>query len=234
LTPQEKLEIAKVTQAAENNFVGVKCGLLDQISSLFGKAFHAIEIDFQSLVVEPVPMFGEIAIVVCNTGVKHALVGGEYNALREHCESAARSLGVKSLRSVDAKMLAANRARLSERDYQCALHIVGEIQRVVYGARALRDGDFEQFGQFMFQSHESSRDNFKNSTKELDTLVELAQAHPAGLGARLTGGGFGGATINLVRRDGVEDFMRTIAGQYEQRTGRKTEPLLCQVVDGAQ
>jgi galactokinase len=86
----------------------------------------------------------------------------------------------------------------------------------------------------MFQSHESSRDNFKNSTTELDTLVELAQAHPAGLGARLTGGGFGGATINLVRRDGVEDFMRTIAGQYEQRTGRKTEPLLCQVVDGAQ
>ncbi len=234
LSPQEKLETAKVTQAAENNFVGVKCGLLDQISSLFGKAHHAIEIDFQSLVVEPVPMFGEIAIVVCNTGVKHALVGGEYNALREHCESAARSLGVKSLRSVDAKMLAANRARLSERDHQCALHIVGEIQRVVHGARALRDEDFEQFGQYMFQSHESSRDNFKNSTKELDTLVELAQAHPAGLGARLTGGGFGGATINLVRRDGVEDFMRTIAGQYEQRTGRKTEPLLCQVVDGAQ
>ena len=146
LSPQEKLETAKVAQAAENNFVGVKCGLLDQISSLFGKAHHAIEIDFQSLVVEPVPMFGEIAIVVCNTGVKHALVGGEYNALREHCESAARSLGVKSLRSVDAKMLATNRARLSERDYQCALHIVGEIQRVVYGARALRDGDFEQFG----------------------------------------------------------------------------------------
>jgi galactokinase len=233
LTPQEKLEIAKVCQAAENNFVGVKCGLLDQISSLFGKEYHAIEIDFQSLTVEPVPMVGEIAIVVCNTGVKHALVGGEYNALREHCEAAARSLGVKTLRSVDARMLAANRNKLDERDYQCALHIVGEIQRVVHGTRALRDGDFEQFGQYMFQSHESSRENFHNSTPELDVLVELARAHPAGLGARLTGGGFGGATINLVRRDGVEDFMRTIGKQYEQRTGRATEPLLCQVVEGA-
>jgi galactokinase len=234
LTPQEKLETAKVCQAAENNFVGVKCGLLDQISSLFGKAHHAIEIDFQSLAVEPVPMFGEIAVVVCNTGVKHALVGGEYNALRAHCESAARTLGVKTLRSVDAKMLTTNRAKLSERDYQCALHIIGEIQRVVHGARALRDGDFGQFGQFMFQSHESSRESFQNSTAELDFLVELARAHPAGLGARLTGGGFGGATINLVRRDGLEDFMRTVAVQYEQRTGRKTEPLLCQVVDGAE
>jgi galactokinase len=166
LTAQEKLETAKICQAAENNFVGVKCGLLDQISSLFGKAYHAIEIDFQSLAVEPVPMIGEIAIVVCNTGVKHSLVGGEYNALRAHCESAARTLGVKTLRSVDAKMLAANRHKLEERDYECAFHVVGEIQRVVHGARALRDGDFEQFGQFMFQSHESSREHFKNSTPE--------------------------------------------------------------------
>jgi galactokinase len=233
LTTQEKLATAKVCQAAENNFVGVKCGLLDQISSLFGREFHAIEIDFQSLAVEPVPMVGEIAIVVCNTGVKHALVGGEYNALRAHCESAARSLGVKTLRSVDRKMLSANRDKLSERDYQCALHVVGEIQRVVHGTRALRDGDFEQFGQYMFQSHESSRENFQNSTPELDALVELARAHPAGLGARLTGGGFGGATINLVRRDRAEDFMRSVATQYEKRSGRATEPMLCQIVDGA-
>ncbi|HMJ65085.1 MAG TPA: galactokinase family protein [Candidatus Binatia bacterium] len=237
LTMREKLEIAKACQAAENNFVGVQCGLLDQISSLFGKAFHAIEIDFQSLAVEPVPMVGEIAIVVCNTGIKHALVGGEYNALRAHCESAAKTLGVKSLRSVDAKMLSANRAKLSERDYQCALHIVGEIQRVVHGARALRDEDFEQFGQYMFQSHESSRDNFKNSTPELDILVELARKHPACLGARLTGGGFGGATINLVRRDGAQDFIRALATQYGRVATPlatvKTEPMLCQVVDGA-
>jgi galactokinase len=131
-------------------------------------------------------------------------------------------------------MLSANRAKLDPRDYECASHVVGEIQRVVYGARALRDGDFEQFGQFMFQSHESSRESFKNSTVELDALVELARAHPACLGARLTGGGFGGATINLVRRDGVKEFMKQIAAGYEQRTGRHTEPILCRVVDGAQ
>lgn len=233
LAPREKIEIAKLCQAAENEFVGVKCGLLDQISSLFGRAFHAIEIDFQSLVVEPVPMIGEIAVVVCNTGVKHALVGGEYNELRAHCEAAARALGAKSLRSVNAKRLAANRNKLDQREYECAVHIVGETQRVVHGARALRDGDFEQFGQFMFQSHESSRENFKNSTAELDALVELARGHSACLGARLTGGGFGGATINLVRRDQAREFMQTIAVQYQKRTGRETEPILCQIVDGA-
>lgn len=233
LTSVEKLELAKVCQAAENDFVGVKCGLLDQISSLFGKAFHAIEIDFQSLTVERVPMIGEISIVVCNTGVKHALVGGEYNALRELCEAAACKLGVKALRRVDMPMLKANRARLSEREYECAYHIVGENQRVIFGARALRDSDFKQFGQYLYQSHESSRDYFHNSTRELDLLVSLAQAHGACLGARLTGGGFGGATINLVQRSQVAAFCGSIATQYRQQTGIETVPMICQIVDGA-
>jgi galactokinase len=233
MTAAEKLEIAKACQAAESGFVGVNCGLLDQISSLFGKAFHAIEIDCQSLAVEPVPMIGEIAIVVCNSGVKHSLVAGEYNALREHCEAAARALGAKTLRSVDLPYLNANRQKLSERQYQCAYHIVGEIQRVIFGARALRDGDFEQFGQYMFQSHESSRDFFRNSCPELDLLVELARAHPACLGARLTGGGFGGATINLVRRDQIEAFKRAMTAGYREKAGRELAPVVCQVVDGA-
>ncbi len=230
----ERLEIARICQAAENRFVGVNCGILDQISSLFGKAFHAIEIDCQSLTVEPVPMVGEIATVVCNTGVKHALVGGEYNALREHCEAAARALGVKSLRAVDPPMLKANRSRLSAREYDCAWHIVGEIQRVIFGARALRDGDFPQFGQYMFQSHESSRDYFRNSCAELDVLVELARDLPSCLGARLTGGGFGGATINLVMRPQVAEFCGEMSRRYEAKTGVKLEPMICQVVDGAE
>jgi galactokinase len=233
LTKTEKLEVAKTCLAAESGFVGVNCGLLDQMSSLFGKAFHAIEIDCQSLAVEHVPMIGEIALVVCQSGVHHSLVAGEYNELRRHCEAAARALGAKSLRSVDAPFLTANRKSLREREYQCAYHIVGEIQRVIHGARALRDGDFAQFGQFMFQSHESSRDFFRNSCAELDLLVGLARAHPGCLGARLTGGGFGGATINLVRRDQVESFSGAMAVCYEQRTGRKLEPMVCQAVDGA-
>ena len=233
LKSAEKMEIAKACRAAESRFVGVNCGLLDQISSLFGKAFHAIEIDCQSLAVEHVPMIGEVAVVVCDSGTRHALVDGSYNELRAHCESAASALGAKSLRSVDLPHLAANKSRLSEREYQCAYHIAGEIQRVIFGARALRDGDFAQFGQYMLQSHESSRDFFSNSCPELDLLVDLARAHPACLGARLTGGGFGGATINLVRRDQVDSFKRTIKAGYGAETGRQIEPMVGQVVDGA-
>jgi galactokinase len=233
LKPQERLALAKLCQRAENKFVGVQCGILDQISSLYGKAFHAILIDCQRLTVESVPMIGEIAIVVCNSGVKHSLVGGEYNELRQQCEQAARAIGVKSLRAVDSRMLAANKRKLSERQYQCAYHIVGENQRVQFGERALNQDDFEQFGQYMFQSHESSRDFFKNSTPELDLLVELAREHPATLGARLTGGGFGGATINLVRRRRVELFIQYMSAEYEKHSGHKMTPLLCQVVDGA-
>ena len=230
---REKLEIAKLCQAAENEFVGVQCGLLDQISSLFGKGFHAIELDCQSNKVEHVPMFGELAVVVANTGVAHELAGGEYNALRAHCESAARKLGAKSLRSVDPPYLAANKGNLEPREYECAYHIVGEIQRVVYGARALRDGDFVQFGQFMLQSHESSRDFFHNSTVELDTLVEIARGLEGCFGARLTGGGFGGATINLVQRGRVDQFIAELARAYKRRIGVETKPMRCEIADGA-
>lgn len=233
LTTAEKLEIARLCQTAENEFVGVQCGLLDPVVSLFGRAHHAIELDCQSLAIEPVPMIGEIAVVVCPSGVRHELAGGQYNELRSHCESAARDLGVKTLRSVDLPTLKANKSRLTEREYDCAYHIVGENQRVHFGTRALREGDFEQFGQYLFQSHESSRDHFRNSCPELDTLVELARAHPACLGARLTGGGFGGATINLVRRDAVTEFMGALATGYKSRTGRSIEPMLCQIADGA-
>ncbi|MGZ4964610.1 MAG: galactokinase [Limisphaerales bacterium] len=233
LNRHERLAMAKVCQAAENNFVGVKSGLLDQISSLFGKAQHAMLIDFLNLTVEMVPMIGDIAVVVCNSGVKHSLVGGEYNELRRECEAAALAMGVKNLRAVEPKMLNANKSKLTERQYQCAYHVVGEIQRVNFGERALRDGDFEQFGQFMFQSHDSSRDFFKNSTEELDLLVALARKHPAALGSRLTGGGFGGATINLVRRLGLESFMADMARDYTKQSGIEMTPRVCQIVDGA-
>lgn len=230
---RERLEIAKLCQAAENQFVGVQCGLLDQVSSLFSKAFHAIELDCQSNRVEHVPMIGEVAVVVANTGVPHELAGGEYNALRACCESAARKLGAKSLRSVDPPYLTANKGKLEPREYECAYHIVGEIQRVVYGTRALRDSDFAQFGQFMLQSHESSRDFFHNSTHELDTLVEIARGLEGCLGARLTGGGFGGATINLVHRGQLDQFIEKLAREYEHRTGIETQPTRCEIADGA-
>ena len=233
LKPAERLATARLCQKAENHFVGVNSGLLDQLSSLSGKKFHAMLIDCQRFSVEPVPMIGEICLVLCDSGVKHALVGGDYNEIRTQCEAAAKAIGVKTLRLVDAKMLAANKTKLTERQYECAYHVTREIQRVYYGEQALQRDEFALFGEYMFQSHESSRDFLKNSTPELDLLVELAREHPATLGARLTGGGFGGATINLVRRKGVEVFMEFMALHYEKRTGRKMKPMLCQVVDGA-
>ncbi len=228
-----RMSLAKLCRAAEHEFVGVRVGLLDQISSLFGKAWQVMEIDFRSLTVELAPIAGQ-AIIVCDSGVKHSLVEGGYNELRQLCESAAEALGVPSLRAADAKMLTANKSKLTERQYQCAWHIVTEIQRVIHGAEALRRDDHRQFGQYMFQSHESSRDFLKNSVPELDLLVELAREEPGCLGARLTGGGFGGATINLVAHHQAEQFMTGIARRYEERTTRKMQPILCQVVDGAE
>jgi galactokinase len=229
---KEKLFLAKLCQAAENQFVGVQSGLLDQISSLFGKAWNVMSIDFRFLTVEHAPLTGE-AIIVCNSGVKHSLVGGEYNELRKSCEAAAQKLGAKSLRSVELKFLEANKSKLSQREYECAHHVVTEIARVAAGDRALQADDHLQFGQYMFQSHESSRDFLRNSTPELDLLVELARGHPACLGARLTGGGFGGATINLVPHHQAEGFMEHMSREYEKRAGHELKPVVCQIVDGA-
>ena len=228
----ERMQFAKLCRAAENEFVGVKCGILDQISSLYGKAWSVIDIDCRALTVELAPMPGE-AVIVCNSGVKHALVGGEYNELRENCESAAKKLGAKSLRSVELKQVEAGKSSLTQREYECAHHVVGEIARVVAGARALRENDHKQFGQYMFQSHESSRDFLKNSTRELDILVDLARKHPGCLGARLTGGGFGGATINLVAHHQAENFIDYMARKYQDATGIGLMPVVCQIVNGA-
>lgn len=228
----ERMRFAQVCRAAENEFVGVPCGILDQVSSLFGKRSHVIEIDCASLTVGHAPLSG-VAMVVCNSMVKHELVGGEYKELRDNCESAARKLGVKFLRTADMKQVLAAKSSLTEREFACAHHVVSEIARVVAGERALRSNDMAQFGQYMFQSHESSRDQLLNSTKELDILVELARKHPACLGARLTGGGFGGATINLVTHHEAESFMAHMESGYEKLTGVKMKPLICLVVDGA-
>ena len=232
LPPAERLPLARLCRAAENEFVGVQCGILDQISSLYGKHWNAIDIDCRALTVEHAPMTGE-AVIVCNSGVKHELVGGEYNELRRNCEAAAQKLCARSLRQVELAQVEADKSKLTQREYECARHVVAEIARVVAGARALRTDDHAQFGQYMFQSHESSRDFLRNSTEELDLLVAIARKHPGCLGARLTGGGFGGATINLVRHHEAQSFMEHIQREYENAIGVKMTPLVCQIVDGA-
>jgi len=232
VTAIERMHFAKLCRAAENEFVGMPCGILDQVSSLFGRAWHVMNIDCRFLTVETAPIIGE-AIIMCDSGVKHALVAGEYAELRRNCESAAQKLRAKSLRSVEMKHLQASKSVLTPREYECAHHVVSEIARVVAAEQALRDDDHRQFGQYLFQSHESSRDFLRNSCEELDLLVELARQHPGCLGARLTGGGFGGATINLVAYHQAEDFMRTIAARYAERTGQQITPVACQIVEGA-
>lgn len=233
LTSAERLQLARIGQASESQFVGVNSGLLDQISSLFGKSGHVIQIDCLHHTVQHDPMPPGVAVVAADSGVKHDLSAGDYNELRRHCESAAEKLGVDFLRKAGMEDLEAGRQKLTEREYQCAFHVVGENQRVVFGERALREGDIYQFGQYLFQSHASSRDYFKNSVPELDALVEIASKEKGCYGARLTGGGFGGATINLVQHDSVETFKQGLAHNYLSKTGRRTEPWVCQIVDGA-
>jgi galactokinase len=232
VTLAERMQYARLCRAAENEFVGVPCGILDQVSSLFGRAWNVMNIDCQSLTVDHSPLPG-VALVVCPSGVPHALVGGEYKELRDNCESAARKLGAKFLRTVELKQLLAAKSELTEREFACARHVVDEIARVVAAERALRADDLAQFGQYLFQSHESSRDFLKNSTVELDQLVELARQQPGCLGARLTGGGFGGATLNLVAYHQAEQFIVHLATGYEKQTGVKLRPIVCQIVDGA-
>jgi galactokinase len=225
----ERLHFAKVCQAAEADFVGARTGLLDPLSSLFGRAWHALSVDLRFLTVEPAPMIGEV-LILCDTGVRPESDGALSDELRQNCESAARKLRARSLRSIEMKYLRANRESLTAREFECSEHVVGEIQRVVFGERALRADDHRQFGEFLFQSHESTRDLLKNSSPELDLLVGLARAHPGCLGARRAGGG---ATVNLVAHHQAEAFMKHIALAYERRTGQPLRTLVCLIADGA-
>jgi galactokinase len=206
----DPMQMARIAQKAEHDFVGVRCGLLDQIASLMSKAHHATFIDCRTTTVDHVPLDGKVSVIIANSNVKHALVGGEYNERRSDCEAAAHALGVPFLRDATSEMLKARKCDLADRIYRRALHITGENERVLEGSAALRKGDVKRFGELMFASHESSRLNFENSTPELDRLVDAARKTPAVYGARLSGGGFGGATINLVEKGREEEVVKAL------------------------
>lgn len=206
----QPLQMARFSQMAEHDFVGVRCGLLDQITSLMSRAGQATFIDCRTNDVDHVPLDANISVILANSGVKHALVAGEYNERRSDCEAAAHALGVTALRDVTMEKLKAGKSNLVDRIFHRALHIVGENERVLTGSEALRKGDFARFGELMFASHESSRVNFENSCPELDQLVETARQTPGVYGARLSGGGFGGATINLVEAGREEEVVRAL------------------------
>jgi galactokinase len=227
------IDMARVAQAAEHRYAGVKCGLLDQISSLMGKAGHVTHIDCRSYEVTHLPLPPGVAFVIVHSGVKHALVSGEYNERRESCEEAARLLGRNALREVSMAELEAARGRLPDRIWRRACHVVGEIERVEQGSRFLRSGDAASFGSLMTASHESSRMNFENSCPELDFLVATAVALPGCLGARLSGGGFGGATIQLVETGRVAAFAESVRTAYAATHGREALVLTTSAAAGA-
>jgi galactokinase len=229
----DRLRMAKLCRRAENEFVGVQCGLLDQASSTFGKKGHAIFLDCRNETVENVPFPDDVELLITQCGVPHRLAGGEYNERRLQCLEAAQRMGVQALRDVTVAQLEAACATLPELSHRRAAHIVGENDRVQRGIAFLRQGDVAAFGQLMFQSHESSRLNFENSTPELDTLVEIARNEPGVYGSRLTGGGFGGATVTLLARDCAADVAEAIRSKYHAATGHTAQTHLCAIADGA-
>ncbi|MGI6354618.1 MAG: galactokinase [Lentisphaerae bacterium] len=231
------LEAARIGQACENNYVGAQTGLLDQFSSLKGKAGCLVYSDFRSLQVENVPIPAGTAFVVVNSMVKHNLTN-EYNERRQACEEAVRVLqrvypGVKALRDVSPAQLAAAKKELKPVVYRRASHVVGEISRVAQGIESLASGDIVQFGQLMFASHDSSREIFANSSRELDMLVEIARELPAAYGARLSGGGFGGITVHLVQAEQATAYAEEVADRYRSQSGQTAETMICTAADGA-
>lgn len=225
------IELAKLCRRAENEFVGVQCGILDQVSSLFGKRDHAILLDCRENKVQTVAFPHEVSLLLIQTGVPHALVGGEYNERREHCFAAAKSLGVPFLRDATSAMLAAS--SLPNLEHRRAAHIIGENERVLQSIELIALGDVAGIGKLMSASHESSRLNFENSTPALDLLVSIAQATHGVYGARLTGGGFGGAIVVLVSRDAADAAGEHIAAEYERQSGNHAKVLQCDLADGA-
>ncbi len=199
----DRMEIARLCQQAEIETVGLGCGIMDQFIALHGIAGHAVMLDCRTLEFRPVAIPPDIAVVIADTGVKHALASSEYNTRRAECESAARRLGVASLRD----------ATHHEGDKR-ARHIVTENARVLAFVEALEAHDRPQLGALMAASHESLRHDYEVSCPELDRMVECALACPGIIGARMTGGGFGGATVNLVEASQAQTFASELDRRY--------------------
>lgn len=235
----DPVELAKICQKAENSFVGMNCGLLDQFSSLFGKANHLLFTDFRSLDHETIPIAGsDVTLAITLSGVAHALVAGEYNSRRHECFEAAKFFGakdpkVKTLRDVSMKQLLAAKNDLNPQYFKRAMHVVGEDERVFSGMQLLKKGSIKDFGKLLYQSHESSINNFNNSCKELDILVDIAKSIDGVYGSRLTGGGFGGATLTMMNNGAKENFEQTITREYKKQTGRDTTVHFAKIADGA-
>jgi len=234
----DRLQLARLCRRAENEFVGARVGIMDQFVSLHGQKDHALLLDCRSLTFESLAIPDSVKLVISNTMVKHELASSEYNRRRADCEEAVRRLaavlpGIRALRDVSLEQLEKHRGLLSEVIYKRALHIVTENARVLDSAQALRAGDIERFGKRMAESHRSLRDLYEVSCRELDLMVDLAYQQKGVFGARMTGGGFGGATINLVNARHAGEFKEKLAKAYQKETGLVPQIYICKPAEGA-
>jgi galactokinase len=222
-TTLDPIEKALLCQKAEHDFAGVPCGIMDQFISALGREGHLLLLDCRTRTTELVPMNDpSVALLIINTNVKHELSGGEYAERHAQCEEAARNLGVESLRDVTAVQLETGKSKMSETVYRRARHVIGEIGRTVDAAQCVRQSDWPAVGQLMYASHAALRDDYEVSCEELDVVVEIAEAigEQGGVyGCRMTGGGFGGCCVALVKASAVDDISKKIAADYKAKTG---------------
>jgi galactokinase len=230
-------ELALLAQGAENSFVGMQCGIMDQFVSALGRAGHAMLLDCRDLSYRTVPIPPDVRIVVVDSGVRHTLVGSEYNERRAACNEAVRLLKqrmpqISALRDVTPADLATHANLLPPAILPRARHVVTENQRTLAAAAALERGELTSFGQLMNESHASLRDDYEVSVPEIDLLTELARAVPGCYGSRITGGGFGGSTVSLVSVAAVEPFIDHVTAEYRAQLGRNANILVCRPSEG--
>jgi len=236
--PVNRTELARACRRAENEFVGVQCGIMDQFVSANGKAGHALLLDCKTLEYRPLRLPENVKLVVCNTMVQHSLASSEYNVRRAECTEAVSILSeflpaVSSLRDVSLEDFDAHSTYLHDVIWRRAFHVITENARVLFAADALEQGDLETFGDIMQDSHRSLSSNFEVSCVELEVLWHLTSVVRGVYGSKMTGGGFGGSTISLVEDDYVVGFVRVVARAYELALGRRPEIYVFAAADGA-
>lgn len=233
-----KMEMTVLSQKAENEFVGVQCGIMDQFASIHGKTGHVIQLDCRSLEYELVPFRNpDVDIVLCDTNVHRELASSEYNIRRQQCEEGVRILQkynpeIESLRDVELPLLEKYRDELRPVIYNRCKFVVEENGRVIDASEALVNNDFDLVGQKMYESHAGLRDLYEVSCLELDILVDIAGTADGVYGSRMMGGGFGGCTISLVNKNATEKFAATIQKEYSKKTGNEIPVYRASIADG--
>ena len=229
-----KPKLAELGQRAENEWVGVRCGIMDQLTCAVGKRGKALLIDCRSLEHWPFDLPSGTAVAVLDTATRHSLANSAYNERREQCEEACRILGVPLLRDASQEMLddGLKSGKITDVIFRRARHVISENLRAETAAKSLIYGDADLFGKLMDESHKSLRYDFEVSCDELDAIVDIARAHEACLGARMTGGGFGGSAVALLSIADIGNFAEYVSEQYREKTGKVPNIAICRASDG--